>query len=267
LVALALLVAGLVLSAWRWMILLRAAGVRAGFGRCAHLYFVGYFFNTLLPTSVGGDVVRAWGLRDCAPLEIIGGSILVERLLGFACLLALGITGSFAAEALAPLRAPLVGVGVVFLLAVLALLLVRWPTPDGGGGRVRRIAGRVSRLARETRAFGFHGGALSAALALSFVWQALLIVVNGVLCRGMEGKCPWASLVVLVPVVQTLAMIPISVGGIGVREIGYAEFFRVTGQDPAEGAALGLAWLGASSALALLGGALHLIRPSAGRAR
>ncbi len=267
--ALALLVGGLVLSAVRWTILLRAGGARIAFPRTVHLYFVGYFFNTLLPTAVGGDVVRAWALRDTTPLAVAGGSIVVERLLGSACLLALGIGGSFALESAAPARIPLVIVGGLYAAALAALFLVRLPErpPAAEEGRARRVLRSLARIARETKTFRGHRNALAGGLALSLVWQVMLIVVNGVLSRGMGGVCPWASLFVLVPVVQALSMIPISVGGLGVREIGYAEFFRASGLDPAEGAALGFAWLAVSSALALVGGAAFLLRPVSWRVR
>jgi uncharacterized protein (TIRG00374 family) len=267
--ALALLVAGLVLSAVRWTILLRAGGANVGLPRTTHLYFVGYFFNTMLPTTVGGDVVRALALRDAAPLAVVGGSILLERLLGFACLLGLGIAASFALEGAAPARLPLAIAGALYAGALAALFLVRWPkgTPRSNEGRLRRAARSLARVAGETKTFGAHRKAIAAGIVLSFVWQVGLIVVNAVLSRGMGGVCPLSSLFVLVPVVQALAMIPISVGGLGVREVGYAEFFRIAGLDPAEGAALGFAWLAASSALALIGGAAFVLRPVSWRAR
>ena len=51
-----------VVSSLRWLLLARVLGVRGGLGRFTAYYFIGMFFNLVLPTSVGGDVVRAWYL-------------------------------------------------------------------------------------------------------------------------------------------------------------------------------------------------------------
>ena len=56
-------------------------------------------------------------------------------------------------------------------------------------------------------------------------------------------------------------MIPVSLGGLGVREMGYEFFFRAAGYEASGGVALGLAWLGVSVVLALAGGVVHLVAP------
>jgi uncharacterized protein (TIRG00374 family) len=257
--ALVLLGVGLVLSALRWKILLAAAGVRLSLARAAHLYFVGYFFNALLPTSVGGDVLRAWALKGTAPLAVAAGSILVERILGFGCLLLLGLAGSFAAPGAAPARHALSIAAAIYIVGLILVLRGRIPSPKNR--LLSRIFAVLDRVRREIQSYGLHAKPIAAAFILSFAWQAILIAVNLVLSRGMGGTIPLSSLLVLVPVVQALTMIPISLGGLGVREMGYEFFFRSSGFDPAEGVALGLAWLSVSMIFALLGGSLALLRP------
>lgn len=260
LLSLGLLGVGLVLSALRWKILLAAAGVRLGLARAVHLYFVGYFFNALLPTSVGGDVLRVWALKGKAPLAVAAGSVLVERILGFGCLLLLGLAGSFAAPAAAPARPGLALVAALYVLGLFMVMRVRLPS-RAGSGLFARVLGALARVRGEIQSYGLHGKAIAAGVLLSFAWQGVLIAVNATLSRGMGGTAPTASLLVLVPVVQALTMIPISLGGLGIREMGYEFFFRTWGFNPAEGVALGFAWLGVSMVFALLGGALALLRP------
>lgn len=261
--AFALLAGGLVLSAVRWRILLGAAGVPLGLARATRLVFVGYFFSALLPTAVGGDVARALALRGSAPLAVVGGSIVVERLLGFGCLLALGLAGTSAAGSLAPARAALLVALVAYVAGIAFLAFARFSDPPQGKGLARRVVGALYRILAQVRAFGFHGRALAWGAFLSLTWQLILIGVHVVLSRGLHGEAPLASLVVLVPVVQAVAMIPISIGGLGIREMGYETFYRASGFDPREGIALGLSWLAASTALALMGGALFAWRPRA----
>jgi hypothetical protein len=75
------------------------------------------------------------------------------------------------------------------------------------------------------------------------------------------------SLLAVVPVVQAVAMIPVSFGGLGLREMGYELFFDSAGLDPAQGVALGACFLGVSVALALKGGLVYVIAPVRGPRR
>jgi hypothetical protein len=254
---------GLVLSAFRWRILLAAAGVPLGLGRAIRLYLVGYFFNFFLPTTVGGDVARAMGAGKGTPLPVVAGSILVERLVGFGSLLAVGIVASFAVESLAVARRVLLVGAAVFAGATALLFLVRPPATrrDDPWGSV--LAG-LSRTALEVRAYGFRPGALAAAAVLSLGWQAALVAANAALSSALGGVAPVRSLLALVPVVQAVTMIPVSFGGLGVREMGYEFFFREAGLEPGAAVALGVGFLGVTVALALKGGLVYLLVPLRG---
>lgn len=251
---------GLVLSAHRWRTLLRSVGVSVRMPEATRLCFVGYFWSAFLPTSIGGDVVRAVSLRHLAPLSTVGSSILMERLLGFTCLLTLALLGSFGLEALAPVRPALALASVGFLAAGALFFFgpidrIRIPP-----GPLSSVVDRAIRLAAETQQFRSHGASVSKALGISLIWQCLLVAIHAVLSAGLGGSISWMHLIILVPVVQALAMLPFSIGGLGVREIGYEYFYRLAGYDPGEGVALGLGWLAVSLTIALFGGVLFALR-------
>ena len=91
--------------------------------------------------------------------------------------------------------------------------------------------------------------------------KLVLVLVNVVLAQGLGGIAPAGTLGAIVPVVQAVSMIPVSFGGLGVREFGYEFFFRVSGLPAADGVALGVCFLGISMVLALLGGLVYLAAP------
>jgi uncharacterized protein (TIRG00374 family) len=62
--ALAIHFLGLVIRTFRWAILVKSLEIRVSFGRLFYLYMAGTFFNTFLPTGIGGDVVK---IIDLAP--------------------------------------------------------------------------------------------------------------------------------------------------------------------------------------------------------
>ncbi|MBZ0266580.1 flippase-like domain-containing protein, partial [bacterium] len=128
---------GLVISALRWKVLLAAAGVPVSLARATRLYFIGYFFNLLLPTTVGGDVVRASGIGRAASLSLVGGSIVIERLLGFGCLLGIGITASLLRSEMAAVRTVLLAAGAAYVVGVVLLATVTL-AESGAPGRFGR---------------------------------------------------------------------------------------------------------------------------------
>lgn len=256
----AVLAAGLLLSALRWKVLLRAAGVSLPFRTGVRLYFVAFFFNFFLPTSVGGDVIRAVGASGRAPLPVVAGTILVERFLGFGCLLAIGLTASLLVPSLATARGVLLVATGAFAAGGLALAFAPLPKARGDGFAGRLLGGLRS-TAEEFRAFGFHPGALAAATVLSLAWQGALVLANGLLSAGLGNVAPLRSLLALVPVVQAVAMVPLTFGGLGLREMGYELFFGTAGLDPAQGVALGVCFLGVTVSLALKGGLVYLVAP------
>jgi hypothetical protein len=213
---------------------------------------------------VGGDVVRALGVGRGARVPVVVGSILVERVLGFACLLLIGTAASFAVPGLAAARTALLGASAAF--AAFALLVVVAPLPEATGeGRGGRLLKGLVETAREVRGYGFHGAALGAGFLLSAAWQLALVAANGLLADGLGGVVTWASLLAVVPVVQAVAMIPVSFGGLGLREMGYEYFLGRAGFDPSGAVALAACFLAVSVSLALKGGLVYLLAPVRGR--
>ncbi len=96
LLGLAASVVSIAISVYKWRLLLGYLGYRRPYGSLLRLQLYGIFFNNILPTSIGGDAVRAYcvsrggttggriGLADAA------ASILVQRLTGLAALVLLG---------------------------------------------------------------------------------------------------------------------------------------------------------------------------------
>ena len=71
----------IVLSAVRWQVVLRALGLRERLGVLVPLYFAGQFVSNVLPTTIGGDVLRVSRLsrRNGEP-ETTFASVALERL-------------------------------------------------------------------------------------------------------------------------------------------------------------------------------------------
>ena len=91
-VALALFIVGVFIRSYRWYILLDGLGMRVPLRKLTSLYFVGSFFNTVLPTGFGGDVVKSAELAHTSGHsgEAVG-TVVIDRFLGIVALLAMGV--------------------------------------------------------------------------------------------------------------------------------------------------------------------------------
>jgi len=241
---------GQVLSAWKWQYLLRARGARLSLIECCRLYLVGMFWNLWMPTNIGGDAARAYlaGPR-CGGAASAAASILVERLTGFLALLAIGSIGL--------LISVLQGAGgaqgirvIVAAMAVLALFA-------GGALAARAAAYRLTarsphnkwlgKWASLHRALDFYAqrerrAVLLTALALSLLFQSSQIALNIALARAVNLDLPGSTFWWLVPLLALASLVPLGIGGLGVREAAAVGLLHNTGVAAGSVVAWSLLW-------------------------
>jgi uncharacterized membrane protein YbhN (UPF0104 family) len=252
LAAVLLYVATQIASAFRWQIVARPLGFRQPLSEFIGYYFIGMFFNLFLPTSVGGDVVRAWYLDGGRRRRLSAFlSAFVDRLSGLLFLLALACAATpFCPSSLPSWICYSVWITVAGVMAGLVMVpaLARWT------GRFARIR----RLSEDAQIYLQHPGLLLWSGVLSFVVQAANVVVVWMVGQALAVPIPWTYYCIFVPMVTLLTLIPVSLNGMGVREGGTVLFLAPLG-IPA-GTALSLAFLtfAVYGAASLLGGGVYL---------
>ena len=257
---------GYVLSIIRWRRLLRAEGIRLGLWRLGLVYFEGAFFNLFLPTVIGGDIVRGYFIyKITRGHDASLASILVDRLTGFAALMLIAVAAL--ALGYGVLNDPQVAFAilavVVCFIGAMLVLLNRWLTTRASGllgviGLARfeaKLQGLVDALQRYRR----HHRALAQAFALSLLIQALIIVTYYWIGVGLNLGIPLLYFFLFVPLITAIAMLPVSVAGLGVREGGVIYFFGKVGVDAATALGMSLLWFSLTLFVSLLGGLAFLI--------
>ena len=261
-----LYILGYIISIIRWQRLLRAGGIELGLWRVGLVYFQGAFFNLFLPTLIGGDIVRGYFIYKLTRgHDASVASILVDRLTGFAALILLSLTAlTFAYRTL---NDPQVVFGVLAIAAcfagVLCVVLNRWLTTRVSGvlaiiGLARfqaKLQGLVDALQRYRR----HHRALAQAFLLSLVLQALIIVTYYLIGVGLNLGVPLLYFFLFVPLITAIAMLPVSVAGLGVRESGVIYFFGKLGVDAATALGMSLVWFSLTLVVSSMGGLAFLI--------
>ncbi len=209
----------------RWRSLIRALGHQASLRRCTDLFLMGTFFNQLLPTGFGGDVVRSLLLgREGLGSARAASTVVVDRAIGVMMLLPVGAVALALARHRVPLAlwAALLSATAVGLAGSLVLLTAhRWRSRLETWPLIGRLVSWPG-VARFVDSFAeYDGRAMLAAASWSLVFSGLLIAANVLTGRAMGAR--GASVVdwcLVVPLVSLSTLLP-SVGGWGVREWTY----------------------------------------------
>ncbi len=244
-------------SAVRWQALARLVGFDGGWGRYVAYYYIGMLFNLVLPTSVGGDVVRAWyrarqqgaGRRTAALL-----SVLADRVNGVLVLVALAAVAAACCTVPLPrwVLAAVAGVAAGSLAGVACLPLVP---------RLQRLLpgnARLQRLADGTRLYLQHGRVMAWVTALSVVVQGANVAVVWLVGEALGLPVPPLFYGVMVPLVTLLTLLPVSVNGMGLREVGTVAMLAPLGIDAASAVTLSLLVFAVMSAASLSGLCFYL---------
>lgn len=237
-----LFLAGHGAAAAKWWALL---GRHMPFVTAVRAHGAGLAANLCLPGAAGGDVVRA-GMAQLAMKDggrVVSGSV-ADRLIdmiALAILAAIGLTGVATAGQW--------GGTVVIVLAamILALSACLWVLPHTVPLVLDRLpnlpgAGFARRVAQEFGALGRKPLLVLFALALSVGIQALFVFLAMQLGHAIGVPLGWAVWYLAWPLAKLLAVLPVALNGLGLREATLAGLMVPFGAEAADVIAAGLAW-------------------------
>lgn len=269
-VAALLTLAGLVLSALRWQRVLDVLGLHAGLQRLLSHYLAGQFVSNVLPTTIGGDVLRVARLsRDTGETPGTFASVVLERLTGWLVLPIISVAGFLVNPPLRHLgTATRVALGLAFATLIALGMLLYAVADQRIGGRFaardgwRRFAGAVHLGLDELR---HHPRAAANLLLVGFAYQ-LVLVLAAVAAAQALGLQPagLTALLAFFPAVAIAQVLPIGISGLGVREGAFVLFLGPLGVAAEEAIALGLLLYILNLGVSLLGAPAFAV---GGRAR
>jgi uncharacterized protein (TIRG00374 family) len=256
-----LLVGNTAVSAWKWQILLRSNRVVVPFGRLFASYLAGTFFNIFLPSSIGGDAYRVYDIaRRTDDSASSFASVLADRLSGFLALSALALmAATVIARRLAHPEVVAMPVAGLTGLAVIIWMLFRQHP-------IRRLAGwvRLHRLPRLNRMlerilaafsqYRRHPAMMGRILLLSVGFHCSVVLCVYLLAAALHISAPLIYFATFVPLITLLEALPISIYGLGIRDLAYAYFFAMAGMTALETRSLAVLFLAVNLVYALFGG-------------
>lgn len=239
-------IAGRFFAALRWYILTRAMDSDASYRRLVRLTFIGMFLNFLPAGSIAVEVGRVYGLsRTTDDLAGSFASVLVERIFGFVALVLVGLVGlAFAPPGVPPVLTELAWLGFV-LIAAVAWAVMSMTLREALDGLLQKIGldparDRLAKLYRRLDTMRSRPGLLAWSMVAALFNTSFRIVPAWLIAIALGIDVSLPQLFVIVPIIYLAAQIPISVAGLGVREVGWVALLGVIGVPASDAVLLSL---------------------------
>jgi uncharacterized membrane protein YbhN (UPF0104 family) len=238
-----------VIAGLRWASLARPLGFDFPRRFFVRRFYEGMFFSLCLPSSIGGDVVKAARIGSSTPLRLLAAcSVLADRLTGLSAL------GVLVGTAVLSRR---YGLGTAGTLGIFAGLLglalldrVHAALPEDSAAR--RFVAQLLPY-RERPQF------ILLAVLWSFVVQAGGVLAVTLVARSLDVSLPALVWLSVVPLVALAMVLPISIGGLGVREKSFEALLPAFGVPAETALAIALLWGLCTTLAGLLGGVVFLL--------
>jgi len=255
LIVLASFAAGHLVGVLKWRLLLHASRGRLAYREALRCYGAGLFANLCLPSIVGGDVLRAMMAgRATGRVEAAFLSGIMDRVIDVATLAILITGGAVFARQVLPgwggevLTAALaVGLAVtVFALPfVLRRKLTSWP---------RKLRRPIGRALVALRHLAEHPGSAALAMMMSLAIQSVFVLLNAWIGATIGIHLALPVWFMAWPLAKVAGLMPISLGGLAVRDATFGALLLPLGVPMARGVVAALVWQTVMIAGGLLGG-------------
>jgi len=221
------------ISTLRWKMLLDK-----GFStwRLFSFYIIGSFFNTFLPGLIGGDAVKAYYLyKYNGHMGQSLASVFMDRYIGFASLMTLGLLAfPFGFKYFR-------GSWLEWALPFIVLLFIAGSFIFFG----LRLGKRFSALREMHEYFDYYRTKRAILLKVFFysIFLQLFVMASVyVLAVGLGLRVSPIWFIMFIPIITAVAMLPISISGLGTREAAFVALFGLVGLRAEEATALSFAW-------------------------
>jgi uncharacterized membrane protein YbhN (UPF0104 family) len=234
-------------AVWRWNLLLKAQRIEVTFPSLLGTFLIATYFNNFLPSNIGGDVVRIGDTaRHTNSKTLATTVVLMDRILGLIALVFVAALGATAIGRLHPAAAPIwpIWLWAGFLAGAAATTPAIF-APAGFGRLLRPltvfhpewVGERITTLTGALGRFGEEPGVLMTAFVGAVFVQCALVVFYFAVAYALHLDIAFWDLAVVIPVSFVVQLLPVSVGGFGVRETFFSYYFHRIGQ-PIEDAIL-----------------------------
>ena len=261
-VGLLLLLPAILLRVFRWNLILKKLGIVYPLITTLNIYWIGIFYGTLTPGKAGDLVKLIYLKADRHPLGDGVVSIILDRLSDLATIVLIGALASFTFLA----WSSTLKIGIFVLLAAGGIYLLlftdlfwRLGSKLLAGGVATALGTRLAGLRK--RIFTVGRNLLLPLILLSLAAWAITFLMGYCIAKALGLSIPYLSICGIISLSSIVAILPISISGIGTRDGVIIILFAGIGFPKEAAVAFSLLLLFSILVNAFVGGVLYLLRP------
>jgi len=260
---------GIWITAVRWNTLLGTQKVKLGTTTLTLTVLIGFFFNNFLPTSIGGDVFRTYDAAKKAniPIETSASIIIVERFSGIISASTYAIIALFLGFTAIGNQSFIIPVIIFFIICIIIAFFILNPSIL----RLNKLINKIKFLKKVKEklaniyftflSFKKFKWVLVRVMIYSFLLQFAVILNYFLAAKSLGINLNLTAFIFIVPVVTIIAMVPISIGGIGIRENALVFIMTAIGVGSEQAALCALLIFLMLIFIGIIGGIIYSIRP------
>ena len=261
--ALAIENAGVFLSAKRWQILLSHAGVELKYMDALSFYYMGSFFNVMMPSSFGGDVIKAYKLGKKTKNVESFSSVIMDRIAGLIAVMMIAMISILFFYSLLPYQSVIISLLIIFSFIALISLMLATTTFEKITmilfARWERIQHFLMEVIDSVK--NYKGKKLwVCVISLSLLYHLMLVLNNYILALSIGIETRFIYFLIFIPVSQILVSLPVSIQGFGVREGSYAMLFSSVGMEFSAAFSLGFLNQMVKVITSMIGGVVYVVK-------
>ena len=245
-----------VLNAYKWKLIANNAGFSNKLKEYIDYYFVGLFFNLFLPTTVGGDISKAYYLSKHdlqsrkAPAIY---SVLAERYSGVVIIVWIGTIALFT-----PIGNPVPAIFKILMSALTVLIFIVTPAFPSFWMKYFKRKKWVRTMLRDVRAYWSNPKLVVKAVYWSVMYHMLVLAIHMLIGSAMGIKVPLGYYIMAYSMAAMAGFLPVAFNGIGPREWAYIYFLSFAGVKESDALIFSIFWFGIILSSSIFGGIFYL---------
>jgi hypothetical protein len=206
----------------RLKLIAKAQNITMSFAESASFTFIGYFFNNFLPTSIGGDVVKAYYVsRESSDRTSAYTSVFIDRATGLVTMIFMAFVAVLFAQNSIVDRNVKYTICAIAGLSALGIIFLAY---EGVARKfspllaiVRPIEDHLKKAYRAINAYRHHKLLMLETLAISVISQLLFFAGMGILVMSIGSRISVLDILLRIPIISMMSLLP-SINGLGLRE-------------------------------------------------
>jgi len=231
-----LILSAYIIGFFRWKILLEGVDLNLSRSLILRSFCIGFFSNLFFPSTIGGDLCRSadLSLLSSKPRQVVA-SVVLDRLSGYAALAVVAFGALLLGYRLVTETAVFFALGVIAVLLAGILMILFNNFIFSKVSKFLSLFGRageaLSSLHCEIYKFREKKKIISKSLLYSLIIQLTIPFSFYLLSLALATKISLVYFFIFVPIIATISALPVSIGGLGLREASSMFFFTTVGMS------------------------------------